>query len=234
MIIIEDTDFSSAWARAVRRVLLEGTDKVIGDRTERKPIRDVCAVIELTGNAIGQIENHKIHPQFPFRFIDQYVQEYTPEFQEKYMNAENETIKFTYTYYDRLTYRADVNQLITLREGLKEQITTGISSNRNQAITWIPGIDAGHPAAPCLQRIWIRHIKDRGVEVHLTWRSRDLFTAWQANIIAIIDMLNRDVIRPNNCQIVRLIDFSNSLHIYKSDLDAAEKVKLVGVNPMGI
>lgn len=233
MITIQDTDFHSAWARAVRTVLRDGTDMVIGDRIEPKPIRDgSAALIEMTGNAIKQIENHEIHPQFPFRFINQYVEEYTPEFQDKFMNADNDTVKFTYTYYDRLTYRADVNQLDTLRDGLKEQIAIGISSNRNQSTTWIPGIDAGHPAAPCLQRIWVRYLGNDEVEVHLTWRSRDLFTAWQANIIAIIDMLNRDVIRPNKCTIVRLIDFSNSLHIYMSDQSAAGDVKLVPISPI--
>ena len=228
MIHIQDTDFHSAWSRAIRSVIRDGTDIIIGDRTEPKPIRDSCAVVVLTGDAIKQIENREIHSQFPFRFIDQYVDEFTPEYQKKFLNAENETIKFEYTYYDRLVHRADVNQLITLREGLKEQITTGISSNRNQATTWIPGIDAGHPASPCFQCVWLRHIKDNEVEVHLTWRSRDLYTAFQANIIAIVDMLNREVIHPNNARIVKIIDFSSSLHIYESDMSEAKKVRLVG------
>ena len=233
MITIEEKNFANAWARAVRKVLRDGTDMVIGNTIEPKPIRDgSAALIEMSGNAIKQIEAREIHPQYPFRFIDQYCDEYTPEFQEKFMNAESETIRFAYTYYDRLTYRADVNQLDMMRYGLKEQITSGIFSNRNQATTWIPAIDSGHPAAPCLQRVWIRYLGDNKVEVHLTWRSRDLFTAWQANIIAIIDMLNRDVIRPNGCKIVRLVDFSNSLHIYNSDITAAWAVEQVPINPM--
>ena len=68
------------------------------------------------------------------------------------------------------------------------------------------------------------------VDVHLTWRSRDLYTAWRANIVAIIDMLNRAVIRPNNCRIVRLIDYANSLHIYEDDT-GAEQVKPLPVSP---
>lgn len=232
MIYIHDTDFHGAWARAVRATLRDGTDMIIGDKKELKPIRDICAVIELTGNAITQIENREIHQQFPFKFIDQYCEEYTPEFQKKYMNVEEETKKFSYTYFDRLTYRHDINQLTVLKNGLADQISSGISSNRNQAITWIPGIDSISVAAPCLQRIFVRHIKNHKVEVHLMWRSRDLFTAFQANIIAIIDMLNRDVVRLNGCKIVKLVDFSNSLHIYHSDLDAAWKVKLVRVDPM--
>jgi len=232
MLCIEDKDFNNAWARAVRAALRTGVDMVIGNQIEPKPIKDLSnVVIELTGNAIKQIENREIHPKFPFRLIDQYCDEFTPEFQEKFMDADVETLKFTYTYYDRLTRRADVDQLRILRDGLSNQIISGVASNRNQATTWIPGIDAGHPASPCLQRIWVRHIKNHDVEVHLSWRSRDLFTAWQANIIAIVDMLNRDVIRPNNCKIVRFVDSSNSLHIYNSDAKAAGFVELMPTNP---
>ena len=233
MLYIEDKDFGSAWARAVRAVLRTGTSMTIGSVIEPKPIRDISdAIIELTGNAIKQIENREIHDKYPFKLIDQYCDEFTPEFQKKFMNADADTIKFEYTYYDRLTRRSDVNQLVSLREGLSNQVISGISSNRNQATTWVPGIDAGHPAAPCLQRIWIRHLKNREVEVHLAWRSRDLFTAFQANIIAIVDMLNREVIKPNKCKIVKLVDFSNSLHIYDSDMHEAEGVELIAVSPI--
>lgn len=232
MIHIEDTNFASAWARAVRAVIMNGTDIVIGDRKEQKQIRDDCAVIELSGDAIKQINARELHPDFPFRFIVEYIEEFTPEFQKKYMAVDPGTLKFEYTYYDRLTYRNDVNQLITLKDGLAEQILSGISSNRNQATTWIPTIDSTSVASPCLQRIWIRHIKDNKVEVHLDWRSRDLYTAYQANIIAIVNMLNRYVIQPNKCKIVKLVDYIDSLHIYKSDLEAAKKVRLFGINPM--
>lgn len=232
MLCIEDNNFHNAYARAIHAVLRTGVGLTIGNQIEPKPTTDLSAVlIELTGNAIKQIEKREIHPQYPFRLINQYCDEFTPEYQEKFMNAESETIRSTYTYYDRLVRRSDVDQIRVLREGLNNQILSGISSNRNQAITWVPGIDAGHPAAPCFQRVWIRHIRNHEVEVHLTWRSRDLYTAWQANIVAITDMLNREVIRPNECRIVKLVDFSNSSHIYDSDRDAATGVNLVPVNP---
>ena len=47
-------------------------------------------------------------------------------------------------------------------------------------------------------------------------------------------MLNREVIKPNNCQIVRIIDFSDSLHIYKTNFEEARKVKLIPVSPQEI
>ena len=223
MLCIDDKNFHNAWARSVRAVIRIGTDLTIGDRAEPKPIKDISPVIiELTKGAIGQIERRELHPKFPFRLIDQYCEEFT---------TDAPTDQFEYTYYDRLTNSSGINQLEVLRDGLNDQIITGISSNRNHGITWIPEIDAGHPSPPCLQRIWVRYIGNDEVEVHLTWRSRDLFTAWQANIIAIIDMLNREVILPNGCRIVKLVDVSNSLHIYKSDCNAAGYVEPVPTNP---
>jgi thymidylate synthase len=236
-ILISETDFHNAWARAVRNVLRDGKRMTIGDSSEPKPIRDACVLFELTGNAIKQIESHELHPQFPFRHIDQYCEEFTYGFQRKYMNLDDATSEFSYTYFDRLvnytsrlSTQSNINQLISLREHLRLEIKRSISSNRNQAITWKPYNDIENSAAPCLQRIWIRYLGDQSVEVHLTWRSRDLYTAWQANIVAIIDMLNREVIRPNNCRIVRLIDYADSLHIYESDKDA-EQVKPLPVSP---
>jgi len=229
--LIEGENFHNVWARAVQTVIRTGTDITIGDETEPKPIRDINAMIVLTGNAIRQILNRELHPQFTFRFIDEYCREYTHEYQTEYLNTDKRS-RFTYTYYDRLTYRHGIDQMVALSNGLRDQLRTGISSNRNQAITWIPAMDAYHNAAPCLQRIWIRHNGDRKVDIHLDWRSRDLYSAWQVNVIAVIDMLNRDVVQPNNCTISKIVDYSDSLHIYDSDKTAAEKVKPIPINPM--
>ena len=241
-ILIQEDDFHNAWARAVRYLLRDGRKMTIGDASEPKPIRDICATIELTGDAIRQIEDRELHPQFPFRHVDQYCEEFTSFYMHHNIDApENE--RFDYTYIERLArhavpsefngMNAHINQITIMEFRLREQLESSISSNRSQAITWYPSEDGGvHPpnvirAMPCLQRLWVRYLGDKGVEVHLTWRSRDLYTAWQVNIVAIIDMLNREVIRPNNCRIVKLVDYADSLHIYESDKDAAKQVKVV-------
>ena len=229
-ILISETDFHNAWARAVRNVLRDGKRMTIGDPSEPKPIRDACVLFELTGNAIKQIEARELHPQFPFRHINQYREEFTREYLLEYIQKPKQE-QFAYLYFERLAlYRSCFDQMAYLRHRLEMQIDTNISSNRDQAITWDAKQDFNSISPPCLQRIWIRYLGDQSVEVHLTWRSRDLYTAWQANIIAIIDMLNREVIRPNNCRIVRLIDYADSLHIYESDKEA-EQVKPLPVSP---
>ena len=228
-ILISETNFHNAWARAVRHVLRDGKRMTIGDPSEPKPIKDACVLFELTGDAIGQIESHELHPQFPFRHIDHYCHEFTREYLSEYVEKPEQE-RFSYLYFERLAMYEDLDQIRRLRKCLALQKKAGITSNRDQAITWQVKNDLGSASPPCLQRIVIRYLGEDSVDVHLTWRSRDLYTAWQANIVAIIDMLNREVIRQNNCRIVRLIDYSDSLHIYKSDKDA-ERVKPLPVSP---
>jgi len=228
-ILIQEDDFHNAWARAVRYLLRDGRKMTIGDASEPKPITDACVLFELTGDAIRQIEDRELHPQFPFRHIDQYCEEFTREYLLKYLEKPDQK-RFSYLYFERLaSWNGD--QIEKMSSNLDEQITLGISSNRHQALTWSYILDPESNSSPCLQRIWIRYLSDQSVEVHLTWRSRDGFGAFQANIIAIIDMINREITRPNNCKIVKIVDYSDSFHIYQSDIVAAKKVKLVAVIP---
>lgn len=231
-ITIEDTNFANAWARAIRYIIRDGVDMVIGDHREQKPIRDICATISLTGDAIKQIENRELHPDFPFRFIDHYCEEFTRYYQAEYAKLE-EDMKFTYTYFDRFTKYFGVDQFVSMSIDLAYQIHDGISSNRNQIITWDPCADAGSNASPCLQSIWCRYLGDHKAELHWHFRSRDGFSAWQANVIALTYMMNKEVIKPNGCQIVKIVDHSDSLHIYESDMAMANKVKLLLISLHG-
>ncbi len=233
---LEERNFHNAWARAIHAVLREGPELVIGGGDERKPIRDACMLISLTGNAITQIEAHEVHPQYPFRRIEDYCREFTRPFLEAYQ-AKPEKERFSYLYFARLARYAPppgangTDQLALLKAALAEQINENITSNRAQAITWYVPADQQSSSPPCLQRVQIRYLPDHMVDVHLTWRSRDLFTAWQSNIVCLIEMLNREVIKPNNCTIARVIDYSDSLHLYQRDLDDAKQIKVVPVSP---
>jgi len=89
--------------------------------------------------------------------------------------------------------------------------------------TWIPSIDAFSESPPCLQRIWMTLIDESSIEIHLDWRSRDLFGAWHVNLIALINMINRDIAMPLNCKIARIIDSCDSLHIYNGNWQEAVK-----------
>ena len=240
-LIEEGQSFHNTWVRLLKKVLFFKIDLEIGGAGERKAILDSCALISLYGNAIHQIEQKELHPQFPFRRIKEYCDEYSREYVQQYRKEDKE-LRFSYLYMDRFlnwapsdttSWLPKVNQLDTLAAELGRQMSDNITSNRSQVITWVPHYDP-NIHSPCLQRIQIRYITDNCVDIHLTWRSRDLYRAWQPNIICIIEMLNREVIKPNGCKIIRLIDFNDSLHIYRADIEEAKRIKTVPVSPQEI
>ncbi|MBD3256526.1 MAG: hypothetical protein GF383_15630 [Candidatus Lokiarchaeota archaeon] len=101
-----------------------------------------------------------------------------------------------------------VNQIEYIIEKLKESPY----SRRAQAITWRPLIDPYHFDPPCLQRIFMR-VKDGKLLMQTTWRSRDLFRAWEANVNGMIH-IQKMVANELGVKIGHYLDFSNSLHIY--------------------
>lgn len=159
-------------------------------------------------------------------------------------------------YYHKSGQNEFIDQLKVIRENIAKRIEKGgecLVSNRDQAITWIPDRDMFvSEDQPCLQRIQffvyeypkIEYCGDdelggvggsvnvKGkIEFHVEWRSRDLFSAWNSNMIGLIKMLNKEIFEPNNLELVRVVDFNNSLHIYQSDWDDASKVKPITINP---
>ncbi|MCK4480117.1 MAG: hypothetical protein KAV01_06290 [Candidatus Lokiarchaeota archaeon] len=101
-----------------------------------------------------------------------------------------------------------INQIEYIIQKLREKPY----SRRAQAITWRPLVDPYHVDPPCLQRIYMR-IKDEKLIMQTTWRSRDLFRAWEANVNGMIK-IQKYVADQLNVSIGHYLDFSNSLHIY--------------------
>jgi thymidylate synthase (methanogen type) len=89
-------------------------------------------------------------------------------------------------------------------------------SRRAQAITWRPLVDPFHIDPPCLQRIYMR-VKDDKLIMQTTWRSRDLFRAWEANVNGMI-RIQKYVADQLGIEMGHYVDFSNSLHIYGSTI----------------
>ncbi len=135
-----------------------------------------------------------------------------------------------------------IDQLKVIRENIAKRIKKGgdcLVSNRDQVITWIPDRDMFvNEDQPCLQRIQffiyefpyntldreVRQFKGKA-EFHVEWRSRDGFAAWNSNMVGLITMLNKEIFEPNNLELIRVIDFCNSFHIYEGDFESATKVK---------
>lgn len=231
IININESDFNMAWTKLISNLIKSGEESIIGDHNDQHTVIGSCGMIQLSGNAIKQIESFEIHPDYPFKAIRQYADQFTYEWQNK-----NGTGGFSYTYFSRLTdYNNEnynvIDQLDDLRYGLKKQIDNNMSSNRNHAITWTPELDSYSSSPPCLQSLNVKYVGNNKVDIFLYWRSRDAYTAWQSNLIAIVEMINKYVIRPNSVTIRSLIDFCNNYHIYNSDFATVKQVKFIPLNP---
>lgn len=131
-----------------------------------------------------------------------------------------------YTYHQRLfNYPAGsdgypeapfVDQIEYIVEKLKEKPF----SRRAQAITWSPVHDAWKDDPPCLQRVWAR-VVDGKLEMHSSWRSRDLWKAWWLNVYA-LSKLQKLIADRLGVEVGRYIDMSSALHIYERDWDQVE------------
>ena len=140
-----------------------------------------------------------------------------------------------------------IDQLMVIRDNIKRRIEKGgecLVSNRDQVITWIPDRDMFVPEdQPCLQRIqffvyeYPLYEKDNTLykkgkaEFHCEWRSRDGFAAWNSNMIGLIKMLMKEIFEPNDLELIRVVDFCNSFHLYESDWESAALVKPANISP---
>jgi thymidylate synthase len=221
---IQETSFGNAWWKAIRFVLRNEQKLIFG--VDKKKAWDSTQSIELTGNAITQILNSQLHPASTFKAIDGYKKEFTYEFLQTYETLQEDE-RFDYLYMDRLANNT-TDQIKYMKRAIRDQKQEQLSQNFTLASTWHIDMDGlTRKSSPCLQIIQLRWNPGDLIDMHLIWRSRDLYNAWQANIIAITDMINREVIQPNKCKLNRITDYSTSLHIYETDIEQAKRVNMV-------
>lgn len=248
---VEQNDFRNAWAEQVHYCVTKGLIIVANSKSERLVnTRDITGITVLTGNAITQIINKELHEKFPTKglHLDKYIKTFTYKYMRDHMLLP-ENQRFKYLYIERLTTYPDGASCVDQIGRMYDKVRNDGINRQTEMITWQPGKDfpvntpKGHDP-PCLQRIWIRVLSEpvpsegnaigkinKGkVEVHLMWRSRDLYAAWMSNIVAVIYMII-EYILTDEYEIVKIVDFCNSLHIYESDWDDASLVKLMTVNP---
>lgn len=217
--LIQAAGLADAWAQAVNFVMKNGMEI----KTEYGPLsKDICSVIEIR----EPYAEPMLHPQFPTKEL--HVKEYLKQWERDYDWKKQ---GFEYNYMDRLinypSRGKDVDQL----KAIKDLLPQGVS-RRRQAITWIPERDLFvKEDQPCLQRLWVRAIGDGNAEMHCMWRSRDLYAAWNSNMVGLLTMIKREVLEPNNLKLVKVVDFCNSLHIYEADWESASKVKPLPKSP---
>ncbi|CAG0971376.1 MAG: thymidylate synthase [Candidatus Methanoperedens sp.] len=250
-IFIKGITLPDAWAQAIDEVMKRGMEIKTQYGTSSK---DVCSLIEVT----HPYEPPMLHPDFPTKishteeYLKQWLRGYDwlkQGFEYNYMDrlihypkgrlecdsdmimAQHKAGKVREGRYYNNSPDKDSNFIDQIAE-IRDKINKGVS-RRLQAITWHPDRDLFvKEDQPCLQRLWMRNLGDGNAELHAMWRSRDLFAAWNSNMIGLLTMVNHEILEPNGIRLVKLIDFCNSLHIYEADWDAARKVRKLPVNPM--
>ncbi len=217
--LIYAVGLADAWAQAVIFVMKYGMEI----KTEYGPMsKDISSVIEIC----EPYTKPMLHPQFPTK--EMHIKEYLKQWERDYDWKKQ---GFEYNYMDRLiNYPSRGNHVDQLKT-VRDLLPAGVS-RRRQAITWIPERDLFvKEDQPCLQRLWFRNLGNGNAEVHCMWRSRDLFAAWNSNMEGLLTMIKREVLEPTNLELVKVVDFCNSLHIYEADWEAAANVKLLPKNP---
>jgi thymidylate synthase len=125
--------------------------------------------------------------------------------------------KLPYTYHERLFNYEGIDQVAFILRKLREAPYT----RRAQAITWKPSVDPNLSSPPCLQRLWFKAY-GRALILQSEWRSRDLFRAAHANILALTE-LQRRIAGELGYEVGAYVDFSNSAHIYEGSYEAMER-----------
>lgn len=251
LVCIESNGFPEAWYKIVKECMDRG---VLKERAYGKSVmtKDIISLIGIN----NPLQELMLHPDFPTKEL--HLQEYIKQidrgydwkaqgFEYNYVDrlvnypiTEVESRPDGYFKVPRKHYDKSIDQIKVLRDKIDDRIKKGgkcLVSNRDQAITWVPERDAFvDEDQPCFQRVQIfiysfpeGDSPGKG-EFHLDWRSRDLYAAWNSNMIALTLFFKKEIFDPNNIKIIRVVDFCNSSHVYESDWESAKKIKAPSVN----
>ena len=128
---------------------------------------------------------------------------------------------FEYTYIDRMVDYEGFDQLAWMAEQLKGH---RYGSKRIQAITWMPKIDdLRREDQPCFQRIWIYPHANNRLDVHIHYRSWDMFKAFEANLMAFQELVKDELIGPTDFMLGTIRCIGDNVHIYEDDWQAVEE-----------
>lgn len=232
---IIETSAMKAWERAMRFVAKSPDRLKFGGGLEVKHALDSQVSIILDNNAIGELLNEQWHPSDPFcapERIKAYKAEYKKGFDASVFDyTYSNILKQGFSFVDDNCVYHIINQIDILREGLQKQIEEQMGSNRNIAVLFNPSTDNfSGKAIPCWNEVLMRWEKEGYCSVHTTFRSHDL-SAWNANMLAISEFINEEIVKPCGCKILYWSEHNYSLHIYEYDLPIIDNMKIVNQNP---
>lgn len=144
-----------------------------------------------------------------------YLAAYLEQFKRGYSHG------FAYTYIDRLTKVSD--QLGFIREQL---LKGRKETKRLNAITWdvTKDMDENNKNPPCLQSVWVYPYTDNQLDIHIRFRSWDIYKAFQADILGLSFMFNKELLEPTGYKLKTLRCYGDNCHIYAEDWEDAERI----------
>ncbi|MEM3692686.1 MAG: thymidylate synthase [Candidatus Bathyarchaeia archaeon] len=199
---------ASVWERSVLEVWRRGME-VPTEYGEKAKEATLLMIIE------DPFSEPRIHPGDVVAAAG--LKSYLKEVLEGSLDAAVNAGKLPYTYHERLFNYEGINQVQYILKKLKEAPYT----RRAQAITWKPSKDQSLSSPPCLQRLWFK-VYGESLVLQSEWRSRDLFRAAHANILAMTE-LQRRFAGELGYRVGSYIDFSNSAHIYEGSYGDVER-----------
>lgn len=218
-VMIKRTNFPTGWALAVFLTVRHGAILPASSDEHAQLTRDIYLTTEYGAEAVQEMLDVGFHALYPQkRGWEVYRKQFFPETKEC-----EQARQFDYTYYQRLFEYPicdceTLDQIKYIAKFLRKYDRT------LQAITWDPQMDLGSSkTTPCLQRIHIRQLDDETYQVWMDWRSRDLFKAYQMNLIGLLYVIdyyiNKNREKPLQC--VGLVDKCDTAHVYEEDWDRA-------------
>jgi thymidylate synthase len=196
-----------------------GNDRTFG--YENKPAKDTCMTIHIWGNAVKRLMNGSAPKGFIFNGKK------LKEFQQLSVSDDPNPFNHVYTYPQMLRqYPMPDGTLLDQLESIKERLSNNVLEDKFDnglvGIVYYPGFHQS-PEKMCWQWVQVYYLGDGKVSLRLLFRSHDYGVAMWANLSFILYMMRQFVTRDCNCEIVEVILFSASAHIYETDQDAAFK-----------
>lgn len=211
-IVVDASSFPNAWATTVKRLMEHGTNQPADD-TRKVMIRNDDAIINMDYQCIMDISKHRLHPLTPL--VDG-IEEYIAQFNPASEQAHKSILEQPYTYLER-TWK----QIKFIRNN---HLLQKPFNKRIRAITWRPFEDLGEVDVPCMQSMSFRNIGDDRIQLFTTWRSHDMYGAWQWNNVALYEYVNKELFEPEGLVLTKWTEYNESAHVYDYDWAEAKKV----------
>jgi len=204
---IEARSIAEAWEEAVIHTYTYGIDIESEWSVKRRHVRAIIAVTDPMSLEMLHRGNTAVGAGCIFTYVAGVLL-------GKYDHLVEKTIH--YTYHQRLRKypygSLRIDQILYVIDKLRKAPYT----TRAQAITWVPEKDYQTDSPPCLQRVWFQVIDGR-LEMHVSFRSEDVWNAMLQNMIA-MHYLQRFIAKRLGTTVGPIVWFVDDLHIYENDL----------------